>query len=64
MDAFGERVAQNIARVGRPGLPGEVADVILFMICPQSTWLRGTDIVIDGGMAALAQSDMLGLPGD
>ncbi|KPA21652.1 3-alpha-hydroxysteroid dehydrogenase/carbonyl reductase [Shimia sp. SK013] len=59
--AFGEKVAQNIARVGRPGLPEEVADVILFLISPQSNWLRGTDIVIDGGMGALAQTDMLGL---
>ena len=64
MAAFRERVAQNIARVGRPGLPGEVADVILFLIGPQSTWLHGTDLVIDGGMAALAQTDMLGLSGD
>lgn len=59
--AFGEKVAKNIARVGRPGLPGEVADVILYLISPQSHWLKGTDIVIDGGMGALAQTDMLGL---
>lgn len=59
--AFGDRVAKNIARVGRPGLPEEVADVIVFLASPQSNWLRGTDIVIDGGMGALAQTDMLGL---
>ncbi len=59
--AFGEKVAKNIARVGRPGLPQEVADVIVFLASPQSNWLRGTDLVIDGGMGALAQSDMLGL---
>lgn len=59
--AFGEQVARNIARVGRPGLPGEVADVILYLISHQSNWLKGTDIVIDGGMGALAQTDMLGL---
>jgi len=59
--AFGERVAKNIARVGRPGHPEEIADVILFLASPASNWLNGTDIVIDGGMSALAQSDMLGL---
>lgn len=59
--AFGERVAQNIARVGRPGLPEEVADVIVFLASPQSNWLRGTDIVVDGGMGALAQTGMLDL---
>ena len=59
--AFGDRVAQNIARVGRAGLPHEVADVIVFMASPQSHWLKGTDIIVDGGMSALAQSDALGL---
>ncbi len=59
--AFGDRVAQNIARVGRAGLPEEVADVIVFLAGPQSHWIKGTDIVIDGGMAALAQSDALQL---
>lgn len=59
--AFGEGVAKNIARVGRPGLPEEIADVILFLASDDSNWLRGTDIVIDGGMGALAQTDMLGL---
>ena len=59
--AFGERVAKNIARVGRPGLAEEVADVIVFLASPQSNWLKGTDIVVDGGMSALAQTDMLDL---
>jgi len=59
--AFGEKVAKNIARVGRPGLPSEIADVILFLIGPESHWIKGTDIVVDGGMGALAQTEMLGL---
>ena len=59
--AFGDRVAKNVARVGRPGLPEEVADVIVFLASPASNWLRGTDIVLDGGMSAMAQADALGL---
>lgn len=59
--AFGERVAKNIARAGRPGLPGEVADVIIFLATPQSHWIKGQDIVIDGGMGAMAATDMLEL---
>lgn len=59
--AFGDKVARNIARVGRPGLPGEVADVILFLISKESNWLNGTEITVDGGMGALAQTEMLGL---
>ena len=34
--AFGERVAKNIARVGRPGDADEVADVIVFLASPES----------------------------
>lgn len=59
--AFGERVAQNIARVGRPGMPEEIADVVIFLASPQSHWLQGTDIIVDGGIAALTQTEMLGL---
>jgi len=59
--AFGERVAKNIARAGRPGQPDEVADVILFLASPESRWLKGIDIPVDGGMGAMAVSDILGL---
>ncbi|MEL7115720.1 MAG: SDR family oxidoreductase [Pseudomonadota bacterium] len=59
--AFGERVARNIARAGRAGLPAEIADVICFLAGPASHWIKGQDIVIDGGMTAMATSDALGL---
>lgn len=59
--AFGDRVARNIARVGRPGMPEEVADVIAFLAAPESHWIKGQDIVIDGGMGALALTDMMDL---
>lgn len=59
--AFGERAAKNIARAGRPGLPEEIADVIVFLTSPGSAWIKGQDIVIDGGMGAMAMTDMLGL---
>lgn len=62
VSAFGERVARNIARAGRPGTPSEVADVITFLAGPDSHWLKGIDITIDGGMGAMALSDMLELP--
>lgn len=59
--AFGERMARNVARAGRPGLPEEVADVIVFLASPESGWIKGQDITIDGGMSAMAMSDGLGL---
>ena len=60
--AFGPKVAKNIARAGRPGTPEEIADIILFLISPQSAWIKGQDITIDGGMSAMAMTDMMGLP--
>lgn len=59
--AFGDRVARNIARVGRPGQPAEIADVIVFLASPDSGWIKGQDITIDGGMGAMARADALGL---
>ncbi|NRB03044.1 MAG: SDR family oxidoreductase [Rhodobacteraceae bacterium] len=62
--AFGEKVAKNIARAGRPGLPEEIADVIIYLASEQSAWIKGQDIVIDGGMGAMAMTDAMGLKGD
>lgn len=59
--AFGERMAVNIARVGRPGLPEEIANVIVFLASAESHWIKGSELTIDGGMAALATTDQLGL---
>ena len=57
--AFGARVAANIERVGRAGTAEEVADVIVFLAGPESGWIKGQDIVIDGGMSAMAMADSL-----
>jgi len=45
--AFGEQVARNVARAGRPS--------------EQSRWIKGQDLVIDGGMSAMLMSDALEL---
>ncbi|MET1413541.1 SDR family oxidoreductase [Roseibium sp. HPY-6] len=59
--AFGDRMARNVARAGRPGLPEEIADVIVFLASPESGWIKGQDITIDGGMSAMSVSDKLQL---
>ncbi|MEM6461848.1 MAG: SDR family oxidoreductase [Pseudomonadota bacterium] len=59
--AFGEMMAKNVARVGRPGHPDEVADLIVFLASDESRWMKGNDLVIDGGMSALAIADQFGL---
>lgn len=59
--AFGEPMARNIARAGRPGQPEEIAAIAAFLLGPHSAWLRGAEISPDGGMGAFAASDSLGL---
>lgn len=60
-NAFGERMAKNVARAGRVGTPEEIARVAAFALLPESYWMKGIDIPLDGGMGAFAISDELGL---
>jgi NAD(P)-dependent dehydrogenase (short-subunit alcohol dehydrogenase family) len=59
--AFGDAMARNVARAGRPGQPAEIAAVAAFLLSPESSWLRGAEVSPDGGMGAFAASDALGL---
>lgn len=61
--AFGEQMAKNVARAGRPGKPEEIAAIAAFLLSPASNWLRGAEISPDGGMGAFAISDALNLSG-
>ena len=61
VSAFGHKASRNVARTGRPGRPNEIADVIAWLILPQSHWLKGQAIVVDGGMEATTASDVLRL---
>ena len=60
VQAFGPRVGKNIARAGRAGTPEEVANVIAFLASPESHWIKGQDIAVDGGMSAMALTDTIG----
>lgn len=55
--AFGEKMAQNVERAGRPANPEEVARVAAFLLSEESAWVKGTDIAIDGGVGAFRFSD-------
>ena len=59
--AFGDKMAKNVARAGRPGAPEEIAQIAAFLLSPASNWIKGADIAIDGGMGAFNQSDAMGL---
>jgi len=57
--AFGDKMAKNVERAGRPANPEEVARVAAFLLSEQSAWIKGTDITIDGGMGAFGVADSL-----
>lgn len=61
--AFGDRMEKNVARVGRPGRADEIAEVIVFLASAASHWIKGQDLVIDGGMSAIAVNEMMALGG-
>ncbi|MEX0280996.1 MAG: coniferyl-alcohol dehydrogenase [Arenibacterium sp.] len=60
-NAFGARMTQNVARAGRAGTPEEIAHLAAFLLSPQSSWIKGVDVSIDGGMSAFNTSDALEL---
>jgi len=59
--AFGDTMARNVQRAGRPGRPEEVAQIAAFALSREAHWLKGADIAIDGGMGAFNLSDRLDL---
>ncbi|PWE27499.1 3-ketoacyl-ACP reductase [Pararhodobacter marinus] len=59
--AFGEAVDRNVQRAGRAGKPEEIAQIAAFVLSPESNWLKGADIAIDGGMGAFNLADALDL---
>lgn len=55
--AFGDKMAANVKRAGRPAQPHEVARMMAFLLSDESAWVKGADITIDGGMGAFAFAD-------
>lgn len=47
-----EKVEAAAAAVGRFGRPDDVAAVIAFLLEPEAGWINGTDLRVDGGLAA------------
>ncbi|WP_298860080.1 SDR family oxidoreductase [uncultured Sulfitobacter sp.] len=62
MTALGDRAAEAIPLPGRAGNPDEVARVIAFLASEESSWIKGEDILVDGGVSAMVTSIALGLP--
>jgi NAD(P)-dependent dehydrogenase (short-subunit alcohol dehydrogenase family) len=52
---------RNLQRARRSGYPREVAEAAVFLLSASSSWIKGADINLDGGIGAFAISDALAL---
>lgn len=44
---------QDKVPLGRMGTAADVADAVLFLLCPAARWISGANLVVDGGISAL-----------
>lgn len=59
MTAFGARAERGVALTGRPGTADEIGAVAAFLARPESGWIRGVDLPVDGGLTALLDIEKL-----
>jgi len=58
---FGDaRVDDDIARVGRPGTPPDIAPAVLFLCSDGARWISGANLPVDGGLEASINASVLG----
>jgi NAD(P)-dependent dehydrogenase (short-subunit alcohol dehydrogenase family) len=56
VDALGEGVLDKLARqipLGRLGRPEEIADAVVYLATSESSFVTGSELVIDGGISAM-----------
>lgn len=58
-DTYGDAIRQFVASipVGRPGLPEDVANLVLFLLSPAASFIAGSLIFIDGAHDAMLRPD-------
>jgi NAD(P)-dependent dehydrogenase (short-subunit alcohol dehydrogenase family) len=44
------RTCERMHALGRIGKPEEVADAVLYLVSPMSSFITGAALVVDGGM--------------
>ena len=48
---------------GRIGTPSDIADAVTFLVGPQSSFITGTDLLVDGGSVAAVATGRVAVPG-
>jgi NAD(P)-dependent dehydrogenase (short-subunit alcohol dehydrogenase family) len=61
LETLGERAAEDMKVMDRPGTPQDIAPVVSFLLSEGSAWIRGTNIATDGGMSSHILSNIHGL---
>lgn len=58
---LGERAEEDMKIMDRPGRPEDIAPAVAFLLSDASGWIRGANILVDGGMFSHIQANMHGL---
>lgn len=59
--ALGDRAKNGLRLAGRAGHADEIAAVVVFLASPQSAWIKGQDVRVDGGLTAMLTARDLAL---
>ena len=54
----------NVTPISRVGEPSEIADAVLYLASPGSSYVTGQTIAVDGGSLLVAAVNSIGLPAD
>lgn len=57
------RAMLNASATKRLGTPEDIANAADFLLEPRSSFITGTDLLVDGGVIAALRSGRLSLPG-
>jgi len=61
LETLGERAEEDMKVMDRPGHPTDIAPVVAFLLSDMTTWIRGANIPVDGGMSSHILCNMHGL---
>lgn len=61
IQTLGARAEEDMRVMDRPGVPADIAPVVAFLLSDASSWIRGANIPVDGGMSSHLLCNIHGL---